>query len=209
MIKRRNNKIIPYENGDRLPAWRFFKIIETGDFRYLLRVKELPRYYNTDNLLHLYDQILIKIDKITGREEFKDSLEGTKDSILEKNKMIALEAAFSLMKYNDKYSISTLKYYGINVPDCSLKSITKVRSAIRREKTRINMNRMSDEDINSAIQTGHISYNKAVVQCSNILKREINWKKISVNEWYYIQVEIDRMLTDMKKRNRNAETYSA
>lgn len=192
-----------------MPAWRFFKIIETGDFRYLLRVKELPKFYKTNNLLHLYDRILIKIDKITGREEFKDSLKGVKDSILEKNKMIAIEAAFSLMKYNDKSSISTLKYFGINVPDCSLKSIIKVRSAIRREKTRINMNRMSDDDINSAMQTGHISYNQAVVQCSNILKREINWKKISVNEWYYLQLEIERMLTDMKKRKRNAETYSA
>jgi len=206
-IKRKNKKLIPYINGDRLPAWRFFKIIEKCDYRFLLKVKELPRFYDTGNLLQLYDRITKKLDEISGKDEFKDAIEESKKSILEKNKLVGLESIFSLMKYNDKQTIEDLKYYGISVPDLSIKSINKVHSAIRRERTRINMNRIADSEMNKAVASGNISFNQAIIQTSNLLKREINWKKISINEWYYLQAEIDKMLAEMKKRKHHAENY--
>ena len=67
------------------------------------------------------------------------------------------------------------------------------------------MKKMSDDQISEALDAGKIPFNRAVIQASNILKREIDGKKISTDDWYHLQLEIDSITAEMKRRKGDAK----
>ena len=206
-IRRENRRIKTYRNGDYLPAWKFFKILETNDYRYLLDCEKPPKYYNSDSLIPIYDKITSKIDEITGKGEHEEARKKLCKNIKELNTLTAVESAFCLLKYQKQESIEALKYFGVSIPDFSIKSMQRVKSAIRRMKTKMDMDRISRQNIIDASSSGKIPFNRAVIQASNILKREIDGKKISVNDWYYLQLELDNLAAEIKKAKKSGQTH--
>lgn len=203
-IKNRNRKIKAYSSVDDIPAYRFFNIIELGDFRWLLQCKELPKFYDNSLLYGIYDKLIKQIDKINGTNDFSYNLKENQERIIENNRMVGLISAFALMKYDCKKAIKGLAYFGVNIENCSIKNIKKVRGIIMREQTRIKLEGIQNNELTKAGNSNSIKYTHAVVQASNILKRHIDYKQITLTEWLFLQKEIDLLIALKKKDGKTA-----
>ena len=201
-IKKLNKQIRPFRNIDKLPAWRYFAILEKGDIRYLLDCIELPLYYDGYAILDNYNHIKEQITKLIDGEEYDSKIEDLKYNRIEENRLVGIKAAFKLLQYDPETSIKWLKYFNVTIKDNSIDSFKKLKAIIRREETRINIEREHERRINKKSNSGNITYIEAVVQAETILKYNIPYNEISTEKWFLIQKEIDKIV---KARGKHGE----
>lgn len=197
--KRNRKKLTVFDSCDNLPAWRFFKILKTGELRYLLDCKKLPEYF-TPLLEPVWDQILQEYDKLTGDMVFESAFVNAREMIEEQNNYHILIAIHRQMLCNDKRSLGHLEdIFGIILPDISVKTITKVEKLIKQRKTKL--------EIQAARNGGEEhrdDFIRSIVQISNILKRNIDKDSVTIAEYVYLNNDCKEIIKAHKKHGSNS-----
>ena len=182
-LRKQTRKINYFDDCDTLPAWRFFKVLETEDIRYLLDVKRLPEYF--EPLLEpVWEKIVAQYDKMNGDYVFRNSYRDKAEDIQDLNTLIILKACFELISLGSKKALPTLKeMFGISIDEITVESIRKVRSRYMLLKTQMEIKSIQKKGEKKSDDN---SYVKAVISISNILNRNINPNEITVTEWVYL-----------------------
>lgn len=158
----------------------------------------LPKFFDEKLVYSAYDKLLVECDRITGLNQFENDKNELLEDVIDRNRLNGIEAAFNLMKYNDPVSLETLKYFDIHVPDCSTSNIMRVNRMIKRERTRIKIQGKITRSLQTGLNSQKITFAHAVQQYSNIVKREINYFTITLNQWFYLQKEVDKIAASKK-----------
>lgn len=205
--KRRNQRSLKiYNNCDFLPAWRFFKILETDDKRYLLKCDKLPEYF--EHLLEpVWDDIINQFDKLNGEFVLTNAIRDEVEDIIMINSYIILKAAFELMQLGEKKALPILQNdCGVNVTDITPDSIKKVRTQVLRAQTKLQIHQLKKaaRKENDEKKEGN-TYIRSVIQMSSILGRQLNKDKITVTEWIYLDKECKEIIKIKKEHGRRSK----
>lgn len=173
-----------YTSCDTLPAWRFFKILNSGELRYLVDSKRIAEYFHY-LLEPIWDDILIEYDRINNVQLFTNAFKDFFADIQDKNELIIMRACYDLLNIGSEKGISPLEDLGIIITEINPKSIDFVRRKIAQFETKLTINALSEE---KGEKTDN-NYLKSIVQMSNILGRTIDKNGISVTEWVFLNKE--------------------
>ena len=195
--KKRNKKeLIVFTNCEELPAWRFFKILKTGELRYLLDCKILPEYY-THLLEPIWDQILIEFDQLNKTQHFTNAFKDFYADLIEQNEVIGMKACIYLMECGNKNSLIYLRGYGFDFTEITPKNIWIVENRIKRIDTKRRI-RKAKEKSEGNYNKPDDNYIKGIVEMSNILGRNIDFK-ITIAEWIFLHKDCDEIIKARKK----------
>lgn len=195
--KQENKKIPHYRSCKKLPAILFFDtVIADNDLRGLLMCDELPENYNTKYLEPVLLQIQEEYDNLTKRNDFKNGLDSQSEDYEQINRFIGIRAAFRLMVMGEKVALEYLKFWGYDIKDMSIKSITRVRNMLMAEENRFHIEQLSTKAGRDEKPDSFVSW---VAVAENVLKRDIDENKINVAKWVYLQKEVERRISKSKK----------
>lgn len=199
-----NKKWIPiYDSCDILPAWRFFKILETNEYRYLLKFqgRKLPEYFGV-LLEPIWDALLVEYDQLNGEQIFTNSFKDLASDIQDYNEYIILKCCYNLLLLGDDKALPYLENnFGMVFDEVSSNAITKVRQRVLREETRMKIMQLQKDEqnvINDKVKD-QSSFIHSIVQMSNILNRNIDKDKITVSEWVITMSECQKLIKAKKE----------
>lgn len=185
-----------YDHPDNLPAERFFKILESNDLRYLLKVKKLPEYTPAD-LEFIWENIIKEYERITKDNSFTNRLQDLLDDAREINSLIRLRALFSLMRMGEESILEDLKEYGFNFSVINPDNTNKVRNKILREITKLEVQFMRNKAENDSQEP--FNFLKVLQQLSNVFHRNVD-RNISLTEWIFLIREAKEYIKHGKVR---------
>ena len=190
-------KIPHYKSCKNLPAIRFFDtVIAEGDLRGLLICDELPENYDTKYLEPVLLQIQEEYDQLTKRNDFKNGLDSQSEDYEQINRFIGIRAAFRLMVMGEKEAIEYLKFWGYDVPDLTISSITRVRNMLMAEENRFHIEQLATKSGREEKPDSFVSW---VAVAENVLNRNIDEHKLTVAKWVYMQKEVEKRIAKSKK----------
>lgn len=136
-IKRRINHLLikPYKDCNTLLAWKFFKALDTGDYRYILKSKVLPEY-SIDKLSPIWDNIITEYDKITGKYNFGWQLMDLNYNVSQISRLDGIKACYELLLLGQDSAIEKLKGWGYVIPKNTHKEREKLKSFYLGEQTK-------------------------------------------------------------------------
>jgi hypothetical protein len=200
--KQESQKIPHYRSCKKLPAIKFFDtVIADNDLRGLLVCDELPENYDTKYLEPVLLEIQEEYDSLTKRNDFKNGLDLQSEDYEQINRFIGIRAAFRLMILGEKVALEYLKFWGYDIPDMSIKSITRVRNMLMSEENRFHIEQLSTKAGREEKPDSFVSW---VAVAENVLKRDIDEQKITVAKWIYLQKEVEKRITRNAKIDVNA-----
>lgn len=196
-LQKRNGKILKVFNDcDFLPAWRFFKTLETGDLRYLLDCDVLPEY-DTEILVPVWDNLQAQYDKIKGDNYFSSYYNDINADLDDWCDLIILKACHGLLNIGRPEALPILSNdFGIEAKDITANLIYIVGQKIRSIEMRIQIEMVDKPKPKQGNQ-----FIKSVVQLSSILNRTIDHKTITVSEYIYLDKEAQEVIQAKKKSN--------
>ena len=203
IIKKNNATLKIYNDCDNLPAWRFFKILDTGELRYLLKTDTLPEYF--EHLLDpVWDDILNQYDRLNGEYTFQNSVADLKEDIIKTNEYIIFKASYDLMSLGDERALKILSdEFGIEIESITVESLKKVRSKLVQFQTQLQIERLSrSEEKKKGEEVEENSFIRAIIQMSGILKRNLDKDKVTVTEWIYLNKECSDIIKIHKENGR-------
>lgn len=193
------NKYRLFKDCDFLKAWRFFKITETNDYRYLIDSIE-PVEYDPKILADTWDKITTQFDKIKGTEIFKNRIKDIQDDLEGYNNYIILKLCLMLMLCGD---ISSLEYLdrllNIKFESISLENIRWLRNQVLRNETKLNIKALEESDTKDSGS----DYVKSVIAISSIIGRHIDKDLISVTEYIHLENEARKIIEIKKSHGKN------
>lgn len=183
----------------------FFKVLETGDVRYILKWDKFPELpdYDQELLRPFWDKIIDEYDKLTGEYFFNEQLLYLKDDLREVNIFNCLRAAYSLFSFDPEKSKETFEYFGIKLKDTSLESQLFARSRIMAMSANLKIQRLKREKIKS---NGDFNYIKSLVDVENCLNRNIDEDKLTVTKWIYMIKSINEKNEKLKQLRNHGRT---
>lgn len=180
-----NRKKLSLENSnvysfDGLLAWKFFKILDTNELRYLIKSRNLPDG-DYEFLEPIWDSYLSKFDKINGEAKFKNSILDRLSDIEEWNEIGMMNICYELMLIGDERVLGLLsEYFGIEFTDINTDTISKARSILTRKKNRFEI-MLLEQHTGDAGEDN--TFESSLVQMSSILKIQLNRNILTITEW--------------------------
>lgn len=191
-----NQKIQIYKSCDFLPAWRFFEILKTTDYRYLLIIDNFlikTIEYDQSLLAPVWDEILNEYDRLNGDYFFTSTNDDLISDIEEINHINILKACYCLMLLGQDKALKELAELGIKIDKISYESVIRLRSIILNLQTKIQIREASISDDKKEDNT----FIDAVTRLSNIFKRQIDKDRITVSEW----IVLNKQVKELNKTN--------
>jgi hypothetical protein len=215
-----------FDSCDVLPAWRFFRVLETNELRYLLDCSKLPEYF--EHLLEpVWDQILAEYDKLNKDKVFENSFKDFQSDLADRNELTIMQACLQLMyaalnlvevsvigKMNPDYLLKkyqsveksifkNLNSIGVVVgKEINLESINALKRKIAQTETRMQIDAFQTDGQEKEDR----SFIKSVVQISNILGRNIDKDTVTVAEWVYLNKDC-REIVNARKGQKHGSGY--
>jgi hypothetical protein len=190
---------------DKLLIKWFFKVLETGDLRYILVLDDYTQLpiYNQSKLQVYWDKITQEYDQLTGEGNFSEKLLYLKDDAREINVLNGLKAAYSLWDLDTEKAIEAFRYFGIKVKDSSLDSKLYARSRIMAMSANIKIQHLKREKHKS---NGHFNYLKSLVDIENCLNRNLDDDKLTVSKWVYLIKSVNEKNEKLKQLRTHGRT---
>jgi hypothetical protein len=173
-----------FSDCDFLPAWRFFKVFETDDKRYIVDCDTIPEY-DQNRLVKIWDDLIKQYDKISGENVFENSFLDINSDLEEWNELVVLKAHYGLIRIGRAERLKDLEEFGIKADKITYDLAMKVRSEILKRETRLEIDSMSMNDTSKY----RPSFIQSIVQLSNLLSRSIDYKTVTVSEYIYLNKE--------------------
>lgn len=167
--------------------------MKTGDLRYLLDCGDDLPEFDIESLEDTWDNILKEYDELTGQKNFQTGLEDVVDLSIDANRITGLKACFEMMLIGSNKALKLLKYWGVEYEKISTENILNLKRLIIRENTKYKIASSKHKSING-LNDKQNSWIKCVVDAKNVLKRDIDAFKITVEEWVFTEKSISKML---------------
>ena len=197
--KQTSNELNVFSSCDTLPAYRFFHILKTADYRYLLDIKHPEKVeYFEHLLLPIWDDILTEYDNLNGDKIFTNSLLDINSDLQEYNDLIIMRACCNLMSIGSKKGLKYLSEIGIDYEDITIANINDLKRRIALLDTNLQIKRLANDDKKD---NKDFNFIQAVVSYSNILGRQIDKDRTTVSEWIFISAECRKIVEARSKKS--------
>ena len=183
-----------------LAKW-FFKVLDTGDLRYILLYDKLPELpeYEIDIIIPAWDIIIDEYEKLTNDSSFSYRNKEVNYEAADHNRLMAIKAAFYLMEYEPEAAVEWLKYWKIKVPDTSVKSMMFIKNRI--------LSIQSDLHIKSIMKGKEDgkkgTYMDSIIFIENTLGRTIDQETLSVTKWVALINSSKEKIKILQKHGRH------
>jgi len=161
----------------KLLARRFFDVIETGDLRYILRLKDYDKLpeYDQSLLLDYWDKIMEEYEEDSGNSAYTQHMRKTNYFLMKENRINGLKACYMMMFVNPELAIENLKYW-----DIQIKSKNELLQRIRAEETKLRIDKIRDKN-NSDKQEGK-NYFETIIHIIRSSGITINDETVSIKQ---------------------------
>lgn len=170
----------PYRDCDEILAKKFFKALDTGDYRHILKTDNLPEY-PVEKLAPIWDGLISEYDKLTGGYSFVTQLIDIRFNLIDHNKIMLMNACYNLMLLGQDNAVKYLQEQGINITGNTYNEQMRLRSMILMEQTKLNIRAERDK---STPQTKKTTFIESLVDLENALNgKNIDEDKITLAKW--------------------------
>ena len=190
--------IKPYKNCTELLAKKFFKALDTQDFRYILKCDYLPEY-NQNRLNHIWDNIIKEYDDLTGKNIFGYQLMELKHDLSRINRLNGLNAAYQLMLLDEKKALEDLRYWGVNVTKNTYNEQKRILSLILMEQTKINIQNMRKGSFHKDKKD---SFFDSLFDMESFLERNLD-ENMTVVKWVSVVKSTNKKINARKNAGKN------
>lgn len=202
--KRNRKKYQILNNCDWLKAWRFFHILNTDDYRYLLDFEgSIPPEYDGSLLAPEWDKIVEQVDQIKGQNLMKDSILDLNEQLQDYIRLTKLKNCYILMRCGRESAIDHLKEMKVNISEISVESMRFLRSKILRLETKLNIEKV--EQLTGEKNEDN-EFIRSVIGISTILGLTIDKNNISTTEYFILEKEAKEYIK-AKKHNLSGSSY--
>lgn len=179
-------------SSSELLAKHFFDIVEKGDLRYLLKLKDYSKLpeYDQNLLLDSFDLIISEHEKDSGNISFTNKAISDNYVLKEHIKIEALKVAYLIMFVDPEFGKEKIRAFGVNVKNNSPKELKKIENTWKALETKLRIRNLKNK---SKKKIGNQFYG-----ILSVLKTEFN----NIDENTLSLKEMDSHINYINKKNK-------